>query len=303
MKLFIKLFLLTVMLTGAVLPAHAALRVFACEPEWGALAEELGGDQVDVYTATSALQDPHHIQARPSLIARVRGSALVIATGAQLEIGWLPVLLRQSANADVQPGHPGYFEAASYVRLLDAPALVDRSQGDVHPGGNPHIQSDARNMLLVAEALNSRFQQLDPEHAAGYQRRYQDFSRRWHEALDRWQKMAAPLHGLKLIGYHKGWSYMLNWLSMQQVATIEPLPGIEPSPSYLSILVEHQQADAAVMVIYATCQSAQASAWLAKRLHIPLVELPFTVGGNDQSEDLFALYDDTIERLLKASGH
>ena len=303
MNIFMKSGLILFAVSSLALPAQAAVHVFACEPEWAALASELGGSDVDVYTATSALQDPHHIQARPSLIARVHNSDLVMATGAQLEIGWLPVLLRQSANAAVQPGNPGYFEAASYVKLLDVPTTVDRSQGDVHPGGNPHIQTDARNMLLVAAALNSRLQQIDPEHQADYQKRYEDFSHRWQDALVRWQQMAAPLHGIKLIAYHKGWAYMLRWLSMQEVGTIEPLPGIAPSAGYLAGLLKKQQEQPAVMVIYAAYQSAKASEWLGKRLHIPVVQLPFTVGGDDQAEDLFSLYDDTIKRLLKAAGH
>ena len=131
-------------------PPHAALRVFACEPEWGALAQELGGDLVDVSVATTALQDPHQIQAKPSLIARARNADLVVCTGAELEIGWLPVLLQQSGNAKVQPGQPGNFAAADYVRKLEVPTQLDRSQGDVHAAGNPHIQTDPRNIAQVA---------------------------------------------------------------------------------------------------------------------------------------------------------
>src|SRR5690349_1911790 len=143
-------------------PAQAALRVFACEPEWGALVQELGGSLVDVSVATTALQDPHQIQAKPSLIARARNADLVVCTGAELEIGWLPVLLQQSGNAKVQPGQPGNFAAADHVRKLDVPARLDRAQGDVHAAGNPHIQTDPRNIALVAAALGARLQQLDP---------------------------------------------------------------------------------------------------------------------------------------------
>jgi zinc/manganese transport system substrate-binding protein len=146
------------------LPAHAALRVFACEPEWGALAQALGGNLVDVSVATTALQDPHQIQARPSLIARMRNADLVVCTGAELEIAWLPVLLQQSGNPKVQPGQSGYFEAARYVRMLEIPASVDRSQGDVHAAGNPHIQIDPRNIAAVANALGAKLQQIDAGH-------------------------------------------------------------------------------------------------------------------------------------------
>src|SRR5438128_11540906 len=165
-------------LTTLAAPAHATLRILACEPEWGALALELGGPQVDVAVATSALQDPHQIQAKPSLIARARNADLVVCTGAELEIGWLPVLLQQSGNAKVQPGQPGNFAAADFVRKLEVPALVDRSQGDVHAGGNPHIQTDPRNIAQVASALGARFQQVDAAHASQYAQRQNDFSQR-----------------------------------------------------------------------------------------------------------------------------
>jgi len=302
MKSLIGIVLLGCSLLGATLQADAAVRVFTCEPEWGALLNELGGDDVDVYTATSAMQDPHHIQARPSLIARMRRADLLVATGAQLEIGWLPVLLRQSANPAIQPGQSGYFEAAGYVSMLEVPSSVDRINGDVHPGGNPHIQTDPRNILLVAAALNKRLQQLDAAHADGYQLRYTDFAARWQVALQRWQALAVPLNGVKLIAFHKGWAYMLNWLNLREIATIEPVPGVPPGAAYLSQLLARQQDQPAVMVIYAAYQDAQAADWLGKRTNIPVVRLPFTVGGSEQAGDLFALYDDTIRLLLKAAG-
>src|SRR3954466_5040307 len=168
------------------LPAHAALRVFACEPEWGALALELGGSNVEVSVATSALQDPHQIQAKPSLIARARNADLVACTGAELEIGWLRVLLQQSGNAKVQPGQPGNFAAADFVRKLEVPTQLDRSQGDVHAAGNPHIQTDPRNIAAVATALGARLAQVDPAHAADYAKRQADFTQRWQQAMARW---------------------------------------------------------------------------------------------------------------------
>ncbi|MBL8459648.1 MAG: zinc ABC transporter substrate-binding protein, partial [Zoogloea sp.] len=154
--------LAAVVLALLALPAVAALNVFATVPEWAALAREIGGDRVQVFAATNALQDPHRIEAKPSLIARARSSQLVVATGADLEIGWLPMVLRESGNAAIQPGQPGYFEAAGAVRLIEVPARLDRADGDVHPGGNPHIQTDPRNILKVADALASRMSRVDP---------------------------------------------------------------------------------------------------------------------------------------------
>jgi zinc/manganese transport system substrate-binding protein len=164
LKMVAAFFLLPLALVAA--PAHAALRVFACEPEWAALAQELGGELVAATSATTAMQDPHQIQAKPSLIAGVRNADLVVCTGAELEIGWLPRLLQQSGNAKVQPGQSGYLAAADLVRKLEVPTVLDRSQGDVHASGNPHIQTDPRNIAVVASALGARLQQLDPAHAS-----------------------------------------------------------------------------------------------------------------------------------------
>src|SRR5947209_6368606 len=133
--------LLAVMLGAWVAPAAAALSVLATVPEWGALVEELAGDKAKIYVATNALQDPHHVEAKPSLIARARAADLVVATGAELEIGWLPLVLQQAGNPAIKPGKPGYFEAAPFVTLLDKPTRLDRAEGDVHPGGDPHIQT------------------------------------------------------------------------------------------------------------------------------------------------------------------
>src|SRR5215470_16766214 len=160
-------------------PVHAALNVFACEPEWGALASEIGGDKVAVFTATTARQDPHQVQARPALIARLRAADLVVCTGAELEVGWMPVLLRQAANGRVQPGSAGYFEAAQQVRLLEVPTRLDRAEGDIHAAGNPHIQTDPRNIATVAAALSRRMQELDQPDAADFAARAQSFASRW----------------------------------------------------------------------------------------------------------------------------
>src|SRR6476469_2758393 len=171
------------MLALLAAPAQAALNVFATVPEWGALAEALGGDKVKVYTATNALQDPHHVEAKPSLIARARNADLVVATGAELEIGWLPLVTQQAGNPKIAPGKPGYFEAAAYVTMLEKPTRLDRADGDVHPGGNPHIQTDPRNVLRVAGPLTARLMELDPGNAAFYQERGKIFAERFGAAI------------------------------------------------------------------------------------------------------------------------
>jgi len=284
----------------AALPAQAALRVFACEPEWAALTRELAGDLVDIKTATNALQDPHHIQARPSLIAAIRRADLLVCTGAQLETGWLPVLLRRGGNPRLQPGQPAYFEAASFVPLKQIPIRVDRAEGDVHPDGNPHIQTDPRNIARVAQALGTRLMQVDPAHKAIYQQRLQDFDHRWQQALARWQQEAAPLRDVAVVTQHQGWIYLTDWLGLREVATLEPKPGVPPSTGDLSDVLNRLKDQPARMVIRAAYQDPRPSQWIAARAHIPAVALPFTVGGDDQAKDLFSLYDDTITRLKEA---
>src|SRR6187402_396964 len=187
------------MLAAFAASAHAALSVFATVPEWGALAQELGGDKVKVYTATTALQDPHRVEARPSLIARARSADLVVCTGAQLEIGWLPLVLTQASNGKIQVGQPGYFEASRFVTMLEVPTSVDRSQGDVHPGGNPHVHLDPRNIAKIAVALGERMAQLDAAEAGNYRARTKAFLDRWSEATARWEKEGAPLKGMAVV--------------------------------------------------------------------------------------------------------
>ena len=222
-----------------LVPASATLNVFATVPEWGALAEELGGDKVKIYVATNALQDPHHVEAKPSLIARARGADLIVATGAELEIGWLPLVLQQAGNPKVQPGNPGYFEAAPFVTLLDKPTRLDRAEGDVHAAGDPHIQTDPRNIALVAAPLAARLAEIDPPNAAYYQARYKAFSERWTAAIARWEKEAAPLKGVPIIVQHKAFTYLIAWLGMKEVAALEPKPGIEPTTAHLSEVLDH----------------------------------------------------------------
>ncbi len=282
-------------------PALAALNVFATMPEWAALTAELGGDKVTIYTATNALQDAHHVEAKPSLIARARSADLVVATGAELEIGWLPLVTQQAGNPKIQPGKPGYFEAASYVTLLEKPVRLDRSEGDVHPGGNPHIQTDPRNIARVAGPLAARLAELDPANAAYYQARYKAFADRWSAAIANWEKQAAPLKGVPIVVQHKAFTYLEVWLGLNEIAALEPKPGVEPTTAHLTEVLATLQRQPAKMVIRAAYQSDRASQWIAERAKINAVMLPFTVGGDDAAKDLYGLFDDTIARLLKGA--
>jgi zinc/manganese transport system substrate-binding protein len=279
-------------------PCAAALNIFACEPEWGALARELGGDKVSIYVATTALQDVHRIEARPSLIARARSADLVVCTGAELEVGWLPLVVSQSGNARIRPGQPGYFEAADFVALIEKPERLDRALGDIHAAGNPHIHLDPRNVAEIAAGLAERMTALDRGNSKYFEQQAKTFLARWREAVTKWEEQAAPLKGLPVVVHHRDFTYLLAWLGMREAGSLEPKPGLPPSTASLSELLNKLKQAPAKAVVRAAYHDPRASEWLAQRAAVPAIVLPYTVGGSDKAKDLFTLYEDTLERLL-----
>jgi len=279
------------------LPVSATLNVFACEPEWASLVQELGRENIKVFSATTAQQDPHRIQARPSLIAKMRRADLLVCSGAELETGWLPVLLRRAANPAVQPGQPGYFEAAQHVTLLDKPTRLDRAEGDIHAAGDPHIHLNPHNISRVAKALTDTLMIVDPKNAVNYQQNSDDFLNRWQQAITRWEQQAKPLRDLRVVTQHKSWAYLLDWLHMQEVARLEPKPGIPPSTAYLSQVLETLQHQPANAILVANYQSPKPAKWLQQRSGTPIVTLPYTIGGTNDADNLFRLFDVTLEQL------
>lgn len=282
------------------LPASAKLQVFACEPEWGSLLQELAADKVEVSVGTSALQDVHQIDAKPSLIAKVRKADLLVCTGADLEVGWLPQLIRQSGNQKVASG-VGYFLAASQVTTLDKPTQLDRAAGDLHPQGNPHIQLDPYRVLKVATALSVRLELLDATNSATYRQRLADFTTRWQAATKRWEGKAAPLRGRKVVVHHISWVYLNRWLGLEQIGALEPKPGVPPTSGHLSGLISATKTEGTYAIISAAYQDQKPAQWLSERTGVPVVVLPYTVGGDAQSTDLFGFFDSTIDKLLGAA--
>jgi zinc/manganese transport system substrate-binding protein len=298
MTLYLRILLFATLLVSSV-QAASVLHVMTCEPEWAALVRELAGDRAKVTSATTAFQDPHHIEARPSLIALARSADLLVCTGAELEAGWLPLLQRGAGNPVIQTGQPGYFEATQFVRLLEIPTRQDVAEGGhIHTAGNPHIQTDPRNIALVAQALAQRLGEIDPGNAAQYAARYKDFAARWKAAITRWEQAAAPLKGVSIVVQHRGFPYLENWLGLKQVAALEAKLGVEPSSAHLSRVLAQLQKQPAKMTIRAAYNDGRASEWLMERGKIPVVVLPYTVGGSDKARDLFGLFDDTIDKLL-----
>jgi zinc/manganese transport system substrate-binding protein len=232
----------------------------------------------------------------------MRRADLLVCSGSDLEIGWLPVLIRSAGNRKVQPGQPGYFMASDWVERLDVPEKVDRSMGDVHPYGNPHVHLDPRNLPIIATALSKRLAEIDPDHANFYSDQNARFQSKWSESIQRWEREASGLRGMRLVTYHRDSAYLVHWLGMQLTTTIEPKPGIPPNASHLAKLLSELKADPADLIARMAYNEPKAPRWLSERTGIPVAVLPYTVGGTQRARDLFALFDDTIERLREASG-
>ncbi|MES9863596.1 MAG: zinc ABC transporter substrate-binding protein [Candidatus Thiodiazotropha sp. LLP2] len=279
--------------------AQADLNIFACEPEWASLARELGGDNITVTSATTARQDPHHIEARPSLISKVRRADLLVCSGAELEVGWLPMLQRQGGNPKVLSGQRGYFEAAKQIERLGIPKTVDRSMGDVHASGNPHVHLDPRRLLKIAVALSERMIELDPQNSGDYQKNRDQFVERWQQAIQKWQQDAEPLKGVRLVVHHKDWAYLFDWLQIIHAGSLEPKPGLPTTASHLVQLKQALEQVPASGIIYTRYQNPRAAKRVSELTGIKAVELPYTVGGGDGVTDLFKLFDETLKRLLE----
>ncbi|MBX2833835.1 MAG: zinc ABC transporter substrate-binding protein [Micavibrio sp.] len=281
--------------------AFAKVNVFACEPEWAALAQEIGGDLIDVTSATTARQDVHHLRAKPSLLAAMRKADLVFCTGAGLEIGWLPILLKKAGGPDVQMETLGSIMASDYVEKLEIMQKVDRSMGHVHPEGNPHIQLDPANIETVAEVLADRLFMIDQTNAAAYSQNLENFKQKWTAATKRWSAEKASIQGKKVVVYHNSWAYLLKWLGIDAVASLEPKPGLPPTASHLEEVLKTVKGQEVSAILVAPFENEDAAQWLAEKTGIPIVRLPFTVGGTDNAGDLISLFDDTLKRMKDAS--
>lgn len=289
---------------GAVLCVLAtstqALTVFACEPEWAALVRELA-PHAKVHSATHALQDPHHVEARPSLIAALRRANLAVCTGAELEAGWLPMLQQRAGNPRVHDRADGMFFASDHVALIDPqPEGAGPFAGDVHAAGNPHIHLDPHRIRDVAEALTRQLQALEPAHHARYAQRWAAFDADWQARIVQWERRAAPLRGMKVAAQHGTFAYFWRWLHIEQVADLEPLPGMPPTPGHLQRLLATLRTAPPQAVVATTYQDGRSARWLASQLGsgTPALSLPATVTDGAPAASLPALFDHLIGQLL-----
>ncbi len=284
---------------GFAAPA-AAFTVFACEPEWAALTRVLL-PSARLHVATHAGQDPHHIEARPALIAQLRSAHLAVCTGAALESGWLPTLQERAGNARTRD----VFFAADHVRLIDPQpgAIGTPWAGDVHAEGNPHLHADPRNLLEVARALSERLGQELPAERAAIEQRRSAFEGRWRTQIAEWERRAAPLRGQAVAAQHTTFGYLWHWLGMKQVADLEPKPGMAPTPGHLQRLLQGLRAAPPLAVVIAGYQDPRPGRWLTGQLGaaVPLVVLPATVADDAAEKELLQWLDGLQRELLQVA--
>ena len=279
-----------------VTPLAWALQVVATTASMGMLARAVGGPAVSVTVLAPPDRDPHQLQARPSMMRALRDADLVVAVGAELEVGWLPAALQGAANGRVLPGQLGYFEAAAQVPLLDK-GVADRARGDVHPMGNPHVHLDPVRMADIARALALRLGRLDPARAGDYRARAEDFARAVATRLPAWQALAAGSGGAVL--YHKDGIYLLDRLGLPLLGTIEPVPGVPPTAQHLASLIEQLRGRRGV-VLYHPYQPAQGPQRVAKTLGWKAIAVPMEPPVNASPEDYFQLIDLWVAALAQA---
>lgn len=273
--------LLVVALFALPLPAAAKLRVVASLPTLGALARDVGGDDVEVEVLSSARQDPHYVDPRPDLIVKLSQADLLVQNGLELEIGWLPKLLVGARNDRIQPGAPGHFDASTLVTPLEVPTgRLDRAMGDIHPGGNPHFLFDPRAVAAVARGLGARLATLDPPNAAAHAARAEAVAGKL-EALAREERArfdALTPTQRRIVVYHRSFPYLLDWLGLSSVAEVEPRPGISPDPGHVAKVLGTLRSSGARAVLQESFYPSKTSQTLAQLAGVKLIVVP---GGAD----------------------
>jgi ABC-type Zn uptake system ZnuABC Zn-binding protein ZnuA len=275
--------------------------VVATLPDFGAIAQEVGGDKVKVTTIARGTEDQHFVDARPSYIRVLNQADVLIEGGAELEVGWLPPLVNSARNSKILADAPGHVVLSPSIRLIEVPTgPVDRSMGDVHPYGNPHFSLDPANGKIIAARLAEAFGKVDTANAAYYKEREKKFGETLDRKLAEWSKTMEPIRGAKVVTYHKSFNYLLERFGLELVATIEPKPGIEPSPSYVNSLVPKLKEAGVKVILIEPFRPRKTPEYVAKEVGAKLLLLPGSVGGNDKVKDYFGLFDYDVGQLAAA---
>lgn len=287
----------------AVPAARAAVRVVTTTTDLAAIVREVGGDRVEVLSIAAGHQDPHFVDAKPSYLVKLQRADLFVQVGLELEAGWAPNLLANARNAKIQPGGPGFVDASEGIDRLQVPTTADRSQGDIHPYGNPHYWLDPANGRAIAANVAAGLARVDPANAAAYEAGRAAFVGRLDAAIARWAGLARPLAGLPVVAYHNSWPFLERRFGFRVVGFVEPKPGIPPSGRYVAELAESMKRDGVRLILMSTFYDQKTADLVARLSGAEVVTLANSVGGLPEATDYLALFDVNLERLLAAAGH
>lgn len=282
--------------------AHAAVRVVTTTTDLAAIVRAVGGDRVEVLSIAAGHQDPHFVDAKPSYLVKLQRADLFVQIGLELEAGWAPNLLANSRNGKIQPGGPGFVDASEGIERLQVPAAADRSEGDIHPYGNPHYWLDPANGRAIAANVAAGLARVDPANATAYEAGRAAFVARLDAALARWTERARPLAGLPVVAYHNSWPFLERRFGFRVVGFVEPKPGIPPSGRYVAELAESMKRDGVRLILMSTFYDQKTADLVARLSGAEVVTLANSVGGLPEASDYVALFDVNLERLLAAAG-
>src|SRR5205809_3814959 len=300
---FIALPLVVLLLTlfSAPLASAKKLNVITSTSDLTALAQEVGGDKIDVESIAKGYQDPHFVEAKPSFLLKLRHADLLIVVGLELEIGWLPPLISQSTNPKIQVGAPGYFDASRFAKILEIPTgQVTRAEGDVHPLGNPHYWLDPENGLRIAKGIADKFSEMHPGDSAYFAQRYASLEQRLKQADQQWLAQMKPYAGRKIVTYHRSWPNFAEHFGLNVVGYVEPRPGIPPSPQHTVELIGQMKRDGVKIIVVEPYFDLKTPNAIARETGGQVVVLPPSVGGEKEIKDYFSLFDYDITKLKQA---
>src|SRR6266478_2885193 len=281
--------------------ADSKLRIMTATTDLASLAQEVGGEKVDVESIARGYQDPHFVEAKPSFLLKLRHADLLIVVGLELEIGWLPPLISQSTNPKIQVGAPGYFDASRFAKILEIPTgQVTRAEGDVHPLGNPHYWLDPENGLRIAKGIADKLSQMRPNDSAYFEQRYSAFEQKLKQADQRWLAEMKPYEGRKIVTYHRSWPNFAEHFHLNVVGYVEPRPGIPPSPQHTVELIQQMKRDNVKVIVVEPYFDLKTPNAVARETGGRVLVLPPSVGGEKEITDYFKLFDYDISKLKEA---
>ncbi|MDB4967553.1 MAG: hypothetical protein JWN44_3242 [Myxococcales bacterium] len=278
--------------------ADAKVHVVTSIETFADLARRVGGDRVDVKPLSHGYMDPHFVEPKPSLVLDLNRADLLVHVGLELEIGWLPPLILASRNERIQPGQPGNLDASARIPVLDVPTTkVDRSMGDIHAAGNPHYWIPPENALVIAREIADRLKAIDGAGTEVYTANLKRFEDELAHRRGEWEKRAASVKGVKVVTYHKSWSYVSKWLGLVEIGYVEPKPGIPAPPSHIASLIGFMRREGAKLILMESFYPRNTVDLVAQKAGAKTLVMPSDVGATSDIKDYFGLVDAVIAKL------